>query len=65
MTLHTLSALERVARCAASDACRSAISRQIEAVGETVGAGQHVTVDKLKLADAVERAASALASQSC
>ena len=61
MTLHTLQAVERVARCAGTGACRNALAREIDSVREAVGAAGHVNGDELKLMHAVERASAALA----
>lgn len=60
MLLHALQALERVARCAGTDACRAALTLEIGAVREAVGTGEYAAADRKKLTSGIERASGAL-----
>ena len=61
MMLHALQALERVAHCARREACREALSRELTAMQDAVGAAEYAAVDRLSLAHAMARASAALA----
>lgn len=60
MMLHTLQALERVAREARSSACHASVAKQLAAIEEAVAGTKYVAVDRTRLDEATRRVSRAL-----
>jgi len=61
MMLHTLQALERVARAVPTKACHVPIAKQLAAIAEGIASAQYVRTDMTRVVEQMERATRAVA----